>query len=54
MRRLAPAAPQQSLPELRRALEAMREAGWLTSAAATPTNEVGAPRAPTPGLPEDS
>ncbi|TCJ96487.1 hypothetical protein [Nocardia alba] len=49
MRRLTPAVPQQSLPELRRALEAMREAGWLTSAPATPTDEVSGPRAPALG-----
>lgn len=49
-----PVAPAQSLPELRRTLEAMREAGWLTSTPTTLAAEASEPTAPASGLPEES
>lgn len=40
-----PASPARpSLPELLGTLDAMREAGWLTPAPNTPTNDATAPR----------
>ncbi|WP_410875137.1 hypothetical protein [Nocardia sp. A7] len=54
MRSSVPAEPDPSLRELRRALEAMREAGWLMGAPTTPAAEASEPRVPAPGLHEES
>ncbi|MEU4811832.1 hypothetical protein AB0H20_21725 [Nocardia fluminea] len=54
MRNSVPAEPDPSLRELRRALEAMREAGWLMSAPTTPAADTSEPCAPAPGLHEES
>ena len=53
---LTPATPvpRPSINELVSMLEAMREAGWLTSAPASPMVEVSSPRAPVTELPGES
>ncbi len=53
---LTPATPvpRPSINELVSMLEAMREAGWLTSVPASPMVDVSSPRTPVTELPGES